>query len=108
MTEIKPTAENLQDPYVLQLIEALGKLQEEFEECDAACADLEDGLKELRGGIKVTEMDEYICISKDDIITSELNWIKKYHTKDMRKADRKYWKRMAAAAEVLLEAYIVK
>ena len=50
MTEIKPTAENLQDPYVLQLIEALGKLQEEFEECDAACADLEDGLKELKIG----------------------------------------------------------
>ena len=108
MTEIKPTAEHLQDPYVLQLIEALGKLQEEFEECDAACADLEDGLKELRGGIKVTEMDEYICISKDDIITSELKWIIDNSTEDMIKADREYWERMSAAAEVLLEAYIVK
>ena len=35
MSEIKPTMENLMDPYVLQLIEALGRRDDEIERLEA-------------------------------------------------------------------------
>ena len=35
MSEIKPTMEQLQDPYVLQLIETISRLQESIEELEA-------------------------------------------------------------------------
>ena len=115
MTEIKPTAEHLQDPYVLQLLEALAKqtdeiegLEELFQEADADCANKEDIIKEFEGVINTTRIDNYICIDVDELFVSELKWIIDNSTEDMIKADREYWERMSGAAEVLLEAYIVK
>ena len=58
--------------------------------------------------MKTKRIDQYICIDTDQIIIDELKYIIEDDTTQLQKADKKYWKRMAAAAEVLLEAYIVK
>ena len=36
MSEIKPTIEQLQDPYVLQLIETISRLEDRIEDLEAA------------------------------------------------------------------------
>ena len=51
MSEIKPTLEQLSDPYVLQLIEALGRSGDEVERLTERVVFLEDEIE----GYKIAE-----------------------------------------------------
>jgi len=101
MSDLLPTAENLNDPYVIQLIEALSWEQDRIEE-------LFKRIAELEAAAGTTRIDQYICIDLEKELVREMREIIAMKMKDQAYTeDRKWLREMKKAAKVIIKNYTV-
>ena len=60
--------------------------------------------------MKTKRIDQYICIDVDKIVVDEMNWLMEdsHLENTLFPEDKKYWKKMRAAAKVVKSTYEVQ